>query len=187
MADNHRMKSDWGTLAALVISAAYPTVMLKKINTQKTLILPLLYLALISTTSCRDKSEQTGQPNNKIIPNIESERPEILTEAGKYKDYLDEVVIQLQNKPPIAFVSEIPDNLKDAVDYVEHSIHMRSPIYHCIEYKRFYIMTDNTYKPKEPINVLKQHEMEFDESSIFTHGFAIKKGEKAIREYKLEK
>jgi len=146
----------------------------------------LLCLALISTISCRDKSEHTGQPNNKI-PNIESERPEILTEAGKYKDYLDEVVIQLQNKPPIAFVSQIPDNLKDAVDYVEHSIHMRSPIYHCIEYKRFYIMTDNTYKPKEPIDILKQHETKFDESLIFNHGFAIKKGEKAIREYKLEK
>jgi len=185
LADKHRIKSDWGTLAVLVISAAYPTVMLKKINIQKTLILPLLCLALISTTSCRDKSEQTGQPNDKNIPNIE--RPEILTEAGKYKDSLDEVIIQLQNKPSIAFVSQIPYNLKDAVDYVEHSIHMRSPIYHCIEYKRFYIMTDNTYKPKKPIDVLKQHVTEFDESLIFTHGFAIKKGEKAIREYKLEK
>ncbi len=157
------------------------------LQSQKTLILPFLCLAIISTISCRDKSERVGQPNNKNILNIESERPEILTEAGKYKGRLDEVIIQLQNKRPIAFVSQVPDNLKGVVNYVEHSIHMRSPIYHCIEYKGIYIMTNHTYKPKEPIDVLKQHETEFDESLIFTHGFAIKKGETAIREYKLEK
>ncbi|MCP4262531.1 MAG: hypothetical protein GY774_34265, partial [Planctomycetes bacterium] len=177
MADNHWMKSDQDTLASLVTPAAYPTVMLKKINIQKTLILPLLCLALISTTSCRDKSEQTGQPNNKKIPNIENERLEMLTEAGKYKSRLDEVIIQLQNKHQIAFVSLIPDNLKDAVDYVEHSIHMRSPIYHCIEYREFYIMTDNNKQPKKPIDVLKQHETDFDESLIFIHGKKKKKGE----------
>jgi len=81
--------------------------------------------------------------------------------------------------------ASVPDNIQQAVDYVEHSIHMRAPIYFCIVYGGFYIMTDQTYKTKNPLDELKNGKSDRDDSLIFSHGYVIRKGEKNIFEFSI--
>ncbi len=112
----------------------------------------------------------------------------MLTEPGKYKKRLDLIVAQLAKKKESIFLSEvsgIPENVRHAVDFVEHFIHMRAPVYHCIEYGGFFLMTDQSYRTKNPLDALRRGEPELDDSFIFTHGFAIRKGERSIREFRI--
>ena len=154
-----------------------------------TILLFPMCILLILTSSCSRTDQTRGTTKVKKIENTKNSRPEVLTEPGKYKKRLDLIVAQLAEKKESKYLSEVstvPESVRHAVDFVEHSIHMRAPVYHCIEYGGFYLMTDQSYRTKNPLDALRGGEPELDDSFIFTHGFAIRKGERSIREFRIE-
>ena len=153
-----------------------------------TIFLFPICILLILTSSCSRAEQTRGTTKIKEIEDTEDSRPEVLTGPGEYKKRLDIIVAQLAEKKESKYlpeVSAVPENVRHAVDFVEHSIHMRAPVYHCIEYGGFYLMTDQSYRTKNPLDALRDGEPELDGSFIFTHGFAIRKGERSIREFRI--
>jgi len=164
------------------------TVMLGEKMKPYTIFLFPICILLILTSSCRKTEPTRGTTKVKESVNADNSRPEVLTEPGQYKKRLDLIVAQLAEKTESKYLSEVPEvpeNVRHAVNLVEHSIHMRAPVYHCIEYGGFYFMTDQSYRTKNPLDALRSGEPELDDSFIFTHGFAIRKGERSIREFRI--
>ena len=149
----------------------------------------LVCMCAILASSCVRTQEETRTTNVIKPTNADTSRPEVLSSPGKYKERLDIIVSKLTNAKEYASCARTPKNVRDAVDLVEHSIHMRTPIYHCIKHRGFYVMTDQTYRAKnlqDIHDILLGNKRDLDDSLLFSTGFAIKTGERIIRRFSVK-
>lgn len=79
---------------------------------------------------------------------------------------------------------ESPQSIYEAVEFVEHSTHMRTGINQCIEYQGYYILSDVIPLDCKQWLVIGEPDLP-NNSGIFCSGYVIKKSQKAIYRYSL--
>jgi hypothetical protein len=111
----------------------------------------------------------------------------ILEDSFNLKERLDSIIVQVLANPDGWIGSgELPRSVFEAEEFVIHSTHMRGRIFHCIEYRDYYILSD--YVPNECKEwLIIGDPLVPNKSRVFSSGFVVKKGEKIIHAFQLPK
>lgn len=141
----------------------------------------IIYLMLLTSYSY-------GQTTNKILETqVGSSGLIVIQDPSRIKGKLDSIISLIGLRAlgdGWQGAGQTPQSVYEAVEFVQNSTHMRDRIFQCIEYRGYYIMSDD--RPKTCQEWLLPYDpRDTSALDIFNHGFVVKKTEKMIRYFRL--